>query len=1220
MQWFRAVPASSGGAPPFGWFGQTTSNPNSPSAADGGLARASAAKQPASRYQPLLRAFDFPSPSAADPLQGTLPPIWPLADVVRRCVVAQHAGPRLMVTPDTAHHHDSKLISTPTGSRDSGGPRLTEQQDAAPGHLLQPASSSALDLLLSSTSTTAAGHQQTSSLSDSTSTKVPSNRVLGQTTSPTTPPVLSPTLLSRLLESHAVEPFRLEACARRITAGLNDTGDDDDDDDAGHQGGVPNVSEAEGDKAKPTAAMGAAIDQVTVTCNTPHDDQGEAAATVPSSALSPPRVDVSMLNASDSGSGQHPLLHRPSAAALAADVKDLSDTAASIVASTYLSTVVSPPSAMEAASISSEALLTAAVAALCDVLLAAAQLQATLNDHIAATWRMPSSGPGSITQWSPTAFDTPLPGSPNAAAVPRRVSNPFDQPPLAPGLGGRARSGSGRRSQVSPPLVPALQRPLPITSDRGCDPHIPLTSLFRQHLAVNFNLTAGSPMARSSHGTSPAVLFGAHSPAAPNFEPPGAFHNMNNTPKHYHTTTWALPSAAAPISPHQDVPSKARIPSPGAEEEGPSRDDDDNHTAATTTKTQFYQTGFGQSFAAGFSLAHAAPPVVPADTPVKTSHTAGAGGFVHLSPVPEFEQMALASPRGAAHLVTHSQSVCIGEADPVDGSVQVNQYVLMQELGQGAQGTVHLAYDTIKQQVRAIKVIDRPTLLSSPGRPSVVGDYAVQSVTEPTGSPATNRSLVGSVRSRVEGSRRAAQLAREVAVMKRCRHRHLVQLHEVIDDPQHENMFLVMEYIPGGPLFRLDKSANASRTFTLSQVAHYGKQIASALAYLHKHGVIHCDIKPDNILLGDNDAVYLADFGVAEMLDSMGEAAADAHVATAVADLLAASLRPTVARRQSRRRSTLDSVHHLIATTLDARRVSGSRAAAAPAIDTSTTSPQITFHKNQPDAPPLPVMMMPFISSPDRGDSGSTGSNTPVASPRGLHGGIHGGTVAFFPPELLLPDSPMARDVATSTEKVGSNRKRSKSDLASQKARDPPRDVYALGVTFHLMLLGRLPHDMTIGIVPFITDVCEKDVVVKRWSFDEPEGLPRRWAELLEAMLSRHPSRRPKAVDVLSSLLHVNDPDEEYPSGGNAASDDDGWVASDIAATTTDDPTMAMSRRRTSEAAAGPREQPPLSSRTALEQQQQFLPAAAAMAARRRSSVIHPAALIPRKSSDPPAP
>jgi serine/threonine protein kinase len=74
--------------------------------------------------------------------------------------------------------------------------------------------------------------------------------------------------------------------------------------------------------------------------------------------------------------------------------------------------------------------------------------------------------------------------------------------------------------------------------------------------------------------------------------------------------------------------------------------------------------------------------------------------------------------------------------------------------------------------------------------------------------------------------------------------------------------YIVLEYLPGGDLFALTKT----RPLSLQKALFYLEQVCSGLAHAHKCGVIHRDIKPQNLLLtADQQIVKIADFGVARI-------------------------------------------------------------------------------------------------------------------------------------------------------------------------------------------------------------------------------------------------------------------------------------------------------------------------------------------------------------------
>ena len=79
--------------------------------------------------------------------------------------------------------------------------------------------------------------------------------------------------------------------------------------------------------------------------------------------------------------------------------------------------------------------------------------------------------------------------------------------------------------------------------------------------------------------------------------------------------------------------------------------------------------------------------------------------------------------------------------------------------------------------------------------------------------------------------------------------------------------YIVLEYLPGGDLAALTRN----RPLSIDRAVHYLEQVSAGLAHAHKCGVIHRDIKPQNLLLtADRQIVKIADFGVARLDASEG--------------------------------------------------------------------------------------------------------------------------------------------------------------------------------------------------------------------------------------------------------------------------------------------------------------------------------------------------------------
>ncbi|KAF8972145.1 kinase-like domain-containing protein [Flammula alnicola] len=106
-----------------------------------------------------------------------------------------------------------------------------------------------------------------------------------------------------------------------------------------------------------------------------------------------------------------------------------------------------------------------------------------------------------------------------------------------------------------------------------------------------------------------------------------------------------------------------------------------------------------------------------------------------------------------------------------------------------------------------------------------------------------------------------AKIRKEIAIMKKLRHPHVVRLYEVIDDRMTEKIYMVMEYLGGGEVKWRDD--NRRPVLTVSQTRRILRDAVLGLEYLHHQGIIHRDIKPANLLwTDDRRQVKIADFGV----------------------------------------------------------------------------------------------------------------------------------------------------------------------------------------------------------------------------------------------------------------------------------------------------------------------------------------------------------------------
>jgi [calcium/calmodulin-dependent protein kinase] kinase len=106
----------------------------------------------------------------------------------------------------------------------------------------------------------------------------------------------------------------------------------------------------------------------------------------------------------------------------------------------------------------------------------------------------------------------------------------------------------------------------------------------------------------------------------------------------------------------------------------------------------------------------------------------------------------------------------------------------------------------------------------------------------------------------------------EIAIMKKLDHHNLVTLIEVLDDPQEDSLYMVLEMCKKGVVMHVGLEERA-QPYSEEQCRCWFRDMILGIEYLHAQGIIHRDIKPDNCLITHDDILKIVDFGVSEMFE-----------------------------------------------------------------------------------------------------------------------------------------------------------------------------------------------------------------------------------------------------------------------------------------------------------------------------------------------------------------
>ncbi|KAI7359844.1 Pkinase-domain-containing protein [Hortaea werneckii] len=215
-----------------------------------------------------------------------------------------------------------------------------------------------------------------------------------------------------------------------------------------------------------------------------------------------------------------------------------------------------------------------------------------------------------------------------------------------------------------------------------------------------------------------------------------------------------------------------------------------------------------------------------------------------------------------------------GSSDDDGGAVhRINQYIIKQEIGRGSFGAVHLAADQFGNEY-AVKEFSKSrlrkraqsNLLRKPNQQARRSGHLAAGL----GFNSPLHRHTSSDRMTAAENNSLELIKEEIAIMKKLNHNNLVALIEVLDDPDEDSLYMVLEMCKKGVVMKVGLEERAE-PYTAEACRCWFRDMILGIEYLHAQGIIHRDIKPDNCLITADDVLKIVDFGVSEMFEKESE-------------------------------------------------------------------------------------------------------------------------------------------------------------------------------------------------------------------------------------------------------------------------------------------------------------------------------------------------------------